>query len=182
MRPALSAGCRPRGRPALARTGLGRGAPRRTLAAIFSLPISSSRKSAKRSPSAPLGLPMQSIAPSSSAFTVASAPSRVSVETIRTGIGRRVMIFSRKVSPSIRGISTSSVRTSGLVALIISLASNGSAAWPTTSKPGSADRASVSIRRISALSSTIATRIGLAIINPQTTRYRLRPAWSADPT
>ncbi len=51
----------------------------------------------------PLGLPQQSTAPSSSARTVAVAPSCVSVETMMTGVGRRRMIFSRKSRPFMPG-------------------------------------------------------------------------------
>ncbi len=64
------------------------------------------------------GLPMQSMAPSSRASKVVSAPSWVRVETMTTGMGRSRMSFSRNSSPLIRGISTSRVRTSGLSSLI----------------------------------------------------------------
>ena len=63
------------------------------------------------------------------------------VETITTGIGRSRMIFSRKSRPFMFGISTSSVMTSGSSALMASRACSGSAASPTTSIPGSRDRA-----------------------------------------
>ncbi len=59
-----------------------------------------------------------------------------------------------------RGISTSSVITSGARRLIFSRASSGSAAVPTTSMAGSLDRISVSIWRTTAESSTIRTRQG----------------------
>lgn len=88
---------------------------------------------------------MKSTAPSDSACSVVSAPRSVSEEIMTTGVGRRRMRFSRNTSPSIRGISTSSVITSGLRRLIFSRASNGSAAEPTTSMPGSRERISVSI-------------------------------------
>ena len=59
-------------------------------------------------------LGMKSTAPSSSALRVASAPSVVSELTISTGRGISIMICRNVVSPSIRGISMSSVTTSGL--------------------------------------------------------------------
>ena len=70
-----------------------------------------------------------------------SRPRAVRLDTITTGNGRSRMTFSRNSSPSIFGISTSRVMTSGLSALIASRASSGSAAWPTTSMPGSRDSA-----------------------------------------
>jgi len=63
----------------------------------------------------------------------------VSVETMITGIGRRVMIYAGKSRHPWFGISTSSVTTSGLSALICSRASYGSPAVPTTSISGSSD-------------------------------------------
>ena len=68
---------------------------------------------------------------------VAVAPRAVRLETMTTGIGRSRIIFSRNSRPFIFGISTSSVITSGLSALIASRASSGSAASPTTSMSGS---------------------------------------------
>jgi len=90
------------------------------------------------------GLVTKSTAPSSIACKVTSAPCSVSDDTITTGIGRRRIRFSRKVRPSIFGISTSSVSTSGFSVLIRSRAMNGSGAAPTTSSSRSADRISVS--------------------------------------
>ena len=57
---------------------------------------------------------MMSTAPYSSALNVLCAPSSARLEQMTTGIGCWVMIFFRKVSPSIRGISISSVITSGI--------------------------------------------------------------------
>ena len=65
---------------------------------------------------------MKSTAPISSASSVTSAPACVSVEIMTTGIGRSVMILRRNVTPSMCGISTSSVMTSGLSALMRSRA------------------------------------------------------------
>ncbi len=76
-----------------------------------------------------------------------------------TGMGCPRMSFSRKVSPSIFGISTSSVSTSGFKALIFSRAMYGSGADPITSISGSLARSAVSTCRIKAESSTISTRI-----------------------
>src|SRR5213592_4088552 len=68
------------------------------------------------------GFATKSTAPSSSARSVTSAPRSVSVETITTGIGRSRISLPRKSMPSIRGISTSSVITSGSRVRIISRA------------------------------------------------------------
>ena len=78
----------------------------------------------RRKPSATpiLGLATKSTAPSSSARKVTSAPRSVNVETITTGIGRRRISRERKSMPSMRGISTSSVITSGSRLRIISRA------------------------------------------------------------
>ena len=57
-----------------------------------------------------------------SASSVISAPASVSDDTITTGIGRRRIRLRRKVTPSMRGISTSSVSTSGFSVLIFSRA------------------------------------------------------------
>jgi hypothetical protein len=57
----------------------------------------------------------------------------VSEDTITTGIGRSRMRLRRKVTPSIFGISTSSVMTSGFSDLIFSRATWASLATPTTS-------------------------------------------------
>ena len=92
-----------------------------------------------------------------------SAPAWVSVEIMMTGIGRSVMILRRNVTPSMCGISTSSVMTSGLSALIRSRATWGSGAVPTTSISGSADSNVDSNCRITAESSTINTRTGVLI-------------------
>ena len=65
---------------------------------------------------------MKSTAPISSASSVISAPACVSVEIMTTGIGRSAMILRRNDTPSMCGISTSSVITSGLSALMWSRA------------------------------------------------------------
>src|SRR5690606_17254390 len=103
------------------------------------------------------------MAPSSSARNVVSPPRSVSDDTITTGIGRSRMSFSRKSSPSIRGISTSSVRTSGLCCLISSRATSGSGATATTSISAWLLMISVIKPRTSAESSTQRTRILLII-------------------
>ena len=103
-------------------------APKRACAAIFTF----SGRLAKVLGCSIVGLAMQSTAPISIALTAAEVPRSVSEETIMTGSGRSRITFSRKSSPFIFGISTSSVMTSGLSALMASRASSGSAAWPTT--------------------------------------------------
>ena len=74
-------------------------------------------------------------------------------------MGRSRISFSKKSRPSIFGISTSSVSTSGLSALIISRAAMGSGAAPTTSMSGCALITSFSTLRINAESSTTTTLI-----------------------
>src|SRR3569832_371025 len=105
------------------------------------------------------GLVTKSTAPSSSARKVISEPRSVSVDTMSTGIGRKRISFSRNSRPTIFGISTSSVRTSGLVCLIRSRAASGSGATPTTSMSGWLVMISFFTPRISAESSTIRTLI-----------------------
>ena len=61
---------------------------------------------------------MMSTAPYSSALRVLCAPSSARLEQITTGIGCWLMIFCRKVRPSMRGISMSRVITSGTCSLI----------------------------------------------------------------
>ena len=106
-----------------------------------------------------LGLVTKSVAPNSSARMVISEPRSVSVETITTGIGRKRIKRSRKSKPSILGISTSSVSTSGLSCLIISRAMSGSGAAPTTSMSFWLLMISVSKLRMSAESSITRTFI-----------------------
>jgi len=53
---------------------------------------------------------------------VTAAPDSVSDDTITTGIGRNRIRLLRKVKPSMRGISTSRVSTSGSSFLIFSRA------------------------------------------------------------
>ena len=106
-----------------------------------------------------LGLVTKSTAPSSSARIVISEPRSVSEDTIRTGIGRRRISFSRKSRPSIFGISTSRVSTSGLCFLISSRATSGSGAVATTSMSGWELTISLITLRISAESSTISTLV-----------------------
>src|SRR6476620_10803963 len=106
-----------------------------------------------------LGFGMKSTAPSSSARSVASEPRSVSVDIMMTGIGRKRMSFSRKSRPSIRGISMSSVITSGSRLRIISRATSGSGALPTTHIPGSWLMISVNRLLTRAESSTIRTRM-----------------------
>ena len=112
------------GSTAGAETGVGRLSTARTRAraAIFTLATISCWYSASVCARSTLGLETKSIAPSSSARSVTSAPFSVSEDTITTGIGCRRMRLARNVTPSMRGISTSSVSTSGLRALILSRA------------------------------------------------------------
>ena len=65
------------------------------------------------------------------------APASARVEQITTGVGRSVMIFLRKVMPSMRGISISSTITSGHCTRMRVMASMGSATAAITSISGS---------------------------------------------
>ncbi|MCY1373302.1 hypothetical protein D9M69_605680 [compost metagenome] len=105
----------------------------------------------------------KSTAPISSARRVVSAPCSVRVETITTGMGRRRIRRERNSRPSMRGISTSSVITSGLSSRIISRATSGSLAAPMQRMSGCRLMISVSRLRTSAESSTTTTEILLFI-------------------
>ena len=109
------------------------------------------------------GFATKSTAPSSNAFIVTSAPRSVSVEIMTTGIGRNRIRRPRKSIPSMRGISTSNVITSGLSSRIISRATNGSLAVPIHSISRCRLMISASRLRTSAESSTTTTRIFLLI-------------------
>ena len=56
---------------------------------------------------------MKSTAPRANASKVTSAPRSVSDDTITTGFGRSAMMRDRQVRPSISGMLTSRVMTSG---------------------------------------------------------------------
>ncbi len=84
-----------------------------------------------------LGFWMTDTAPYSRAFMVVSAFFSVSVEQMMVGMGCWVMIFFRKVMPSMRGISTSRESTSGIWSRMISAAAKGSPAAAMTSISGS---------------------------------------------
>ena len=109
------------------------------------------------------GLATKSTAPNSRAFMVTSAPRSVSVEIITTGVGRRRIKRPRKSMPSMRGISTSRVMTSGSNSRIISRATRGSLAVPMHSMSRWRLMISDSRLRTSAESSTTITRIFLLI-------------------
>ncbi len=131
----------------------------RAFEAVRTFSVISSASCFRPSATPILGLATKSIAPSSSAFSVTSAPRSVSVDTITTGIGRRRISLDRKSMPSMRGISTSSVMTSGFRLRIISRAANGSLAEPTHSMSVWRLMISVSRLRTSAESSTTTTRV-----------------------
>ncbi|GAB1458919.1 hypothetical protein MASR2M50_06930 [Thauera sp.] len=88
---------------------------------------------------------------------VAAAPVSASEEQITTGVGRSVMIFFRKVSPSMRGISISSTITSGHWRCMWLIANSGSEAAAMTSMPLSRSSAWRTVWRTTAESSTIIT-------------------------
>ena len=107
---------------------------------------------------APSGFVMKSTAPSSSAARVTLAPASVREETITTGHGCSSMILSRQARPSISGMFTSSVTTSGLKACNCSNASTPLRARAISKSP-SAVNTPPSRRRIRGESSTMSSRI-----------------------
>jgi hypothetical protein len=131
----------------------------RTFETIFSLRINSSR-TVFISRSIPLdGFATKSMAPSSSALSVMSAPSRDSELTTRIGLGFEDMINSVACSPSTWGMLMSMVMTSGRRDSFIDTASFPSRASPTTSIEGSEVMIETNTFRMNAESSTISTRI-----------------------
>ena len=119
------------------------------------------RDSSKNSFVPSFGFVMISTAPFASAASATSEPAPVRVEQMTTGIGCWLMSLSRNVKPSIRGISMSSVMTSGGCALIRSTATYGSAATAMTSICGSVSRSSFNDCLTKAESSTMRTRMCL---------------------
>ncbi len=108
--------CRTRSRSRVASLG-------RERAALRTFSTNCAPSSSTRSETAPLGLGTKSTAPRRSASSVASAPAAVSEDTITTGQGRCTMIRSRQVRPSMSGIWTSRVITSGANAISCASAS-----------------------------------------------------------
>src|SRR2546423_1747247 len=108
---------------------------------------------------ATLGLQTKSTAPFSSACIVAAAPRSVNELSMTTGRRYCVTMCSSVVSPSMRGISRSSVTTSGLTCSILPSAKSPSIAVAITSISSSrASRFEISLR-MTAESSTTSTRI-----------------------
>ena len=114
-----------------------------------------------------LGLATTSIAPRLRACNDVLEPSSVSVEHMTTGVGRSVMIFFKKVMPSMRGISTSRVMTSGQSFSIFAWVNIGSWAEPITSMPVTPSSISVSTFLTTAESSIINTRIAILTRYPK---------------
>src|ERR1700733_508493 len=133
-------------------------------AAIFTLEMISREDSLMPWMTSTVGLATKSTAPKLSASSATVAPFCVREEHITTGMGRSRMRLRKNARPSMRGISTSSVSTSGLSNLIFSRATYGSGAVPMTSMSGSEFRISVSSWRMTAESSTTRTRIFLSIV------------------
>jgi hypothetical protein len=106
----------------------------------------------------PDGFVTKSTAPSSKHRSVTSAPSLVRLLSISTGVGCSCIRRWSIVTPSMTGISTSSVMTSGLSCRAISSPSCPFFAAPTTSSSASCCSRSVIIRRINIESSTTSTR------------------------
>ncbi len=92
-------------RPACAETRLRRG--------LDDIADAHVRDSSRNCAMSTRGFRMTSTAPASSACIRVSDPSSVSDEHMTTGTGCCAMILRRKVMPSMRGISTSRVMTSG---------------------------------------------------------------------
>ena len=131
---------------------------RRAEAVLRSLSRKAGRNSSSAREIVPAGLAMKSIAPSSSAPKVTPAPASVIEESISTRQGRSSMMRSRHASPSIPGICTSNVTTSGWKLCSFAIASCPSRANSTV-MPGSAARMPPKARRIRAESSTTRTLV-----------------------
>ncbi|MNE85969.1 hypothetical protein D3C80_1830250 [compost metagenome] len=108
---------------------------------------------------------MISTAPAAIACKVVSAPRGVRDEQITTGVGCSLMIFFRKVMPSMRGISTSSTITSGHSLASLSMAKIGSDAAPMTWMSGVSLRIASNTWRTTAESSTSSTLIFFDIVS-----------------
>jgi len=89
---------------------------------MCSFATTSRRYSSKLRPLAP-GLATKSTAPICSASSVTAAPTSVATEHMTTGIGRSRIRLRRNLMPSMPGIETSSVSTSGSSVRIFSRAS-----------------------------------------------------------
>ncbi len=103
----------------VSRCAMGTGAswrrPRiRAPAAAFTASQMRMRDSARCSATPIFGFRITSTAPASRACNRVSDPASVSEEHITTGIGCWAISLRRKVMPSMRGISTSRVMTSGI--------------------------------------------------------------------
>ena len=123
---------------------------------------------------------MISTAPISRARIAASVLGPVRPEQTTTGTGFWDMSFSRKVSPSIRGISKSKRITSGRNFFILSKAKRGSAAT-VTRKPCFSESTAESTCRTVAESSTTSTCIGECALWPSVIFPR-RLEKSSEPT
>ena len=145
---------------ALARLG-----PRRARAALFTVSQISIACSARWSAAPIFGFRMTSTAPASRVCISVSEPSSISEEHITTGMGCWAISFLRKVMPSMRGISTSSVMTSGMSSLRRLAATKGSEATPITSISGSFPRMSDNVCLTEAESSTMRTRMRFWLVN-----------------
>src|SRR5882757_8789324 len=132
-------------------------------AAILTLAMISCADSLMPCATSTVGLATKSTAPRARASSATAAPFCVSEEHMTTGMGRSRIRLRRNARPSMRGISTSRVSTSGFSNLILSRATYGSGAVPTTSMSGSEFKISVSSWRMTAESSTTKTWIFLVI-------------------
>jgi len=101
-----------------------------------------------------VGFSTISNAPACNASIVVGAPWVVKVEQMMTGVGRVLMIWRKKVMPSMRGISTSSTITSGHSFSMARMANSGSEWAPISSMPASADSSEPTTCRTTAESST----------------------------
>src|SRR5689334_6420666 len=136
------------------------------LAATLILLIRSRAISSMCAEAASRGLATKSNAPRASALKVALAPSVVSALTTITGTRNRRVIWRSVSRPSMRGISRSSVTTSGRRSSIFFSPNAPSIAVPTTSISLSRARICGINLRISAESSTTRTRNLLLMLWP----------------
>ncbi len=123
------------------------GASLRTLTLAAALTVSQMRTwaSCKNCLVPRAGFSIISTAPYSRALRADSEPLPVRLEHMTTGIGCWLMILRRKVRPSMRGISTSRVMTSGIPSLSRSAATKGSEAVAMISISGSELRMSARV-------------------------------------
>jgi hypothetical protein len=124
------------------------------------------RSSSKRGDTGLSGLATAASAPASVARSDrAMSSGRTLDDTTTMGVGARTMISRVASSPSTRGMCTSMVTRSGRRRIVISTASEPSAASPTTRMAGSLSRMATRSARCARESSATTTRI-IVLLSP----------------